>query len=72
MARERRPKEVQKVFDHLNRARREVIKGVERAMDVDSTHGMRPGHIAELRRRLVAVRDEADKFIKEHGGEDDA
>jgi hypothetical protein len=60
MARERRPKEVQRIFDQINSARREVVKAVDRAMSVD----LREGHIAEARRRAMDVKREADNLIR--------
>jgi hypothetical protein len=60
MARERRPKEVQRIFDQINSARREVLKAVDRAAAVD----LREGHIAEARRRAMDVKREADNLIR--------
>lgn len=54
---------MQKLFNHMNRAHRELLKGVERAMEVDRTHTLRPGHRAEIERRLRAVRDAADELV---------
>lgn len=43
----------------LTAARREIVKAVERASAVD----LREGHIAECKRRLNTIREEADRLI---------
>lgn len=62
--RKRRPPEVQRVFDHLNRANREMLKGVERFAEVDDKIGVLPGHRVEMVRRLERVRDELTNAVK--------
>jgi hypothetical protein len=50
------PTEWQRFQRNLSSARREIIKAVEHSSAVD----LRPGHIAEARRRTHAILDELD------------
>jgi hypothetical protein len=59
----RQPEELRKFKRHLSAARREVRRAVERAAEVD----LRPGHVAEARRRAEVVRDEADALVRALG-----
>lgn len=64
-----RPPEVTKVLRRLSHARREVVRALERAAEVHDQIGLLPGHLAEMKRRCEAIRDEADKAIKVFGDE---
>lgn len=59
-----RDPEVTKVFRKLANARREVIKAIERAAEAHDQVGLRRGHLTEMRRRLIAIRDEADRAVR--------
>ena len=61
-------KEIAKIKRKLNNARREILRAVERAAKVNDEIGLRPGHLAEMRRRAIEVRDEAQKAVETFEG----
>lgn len=61
----KRPREVQRAFDHLSRSRSEMRKAVERFAEVDALEG----HRAEAVRLARALKNTADWAVTElsHG-----
>lgn len=57
----RRPKDIQKIHDRLNLARREIRKAVERFAEVPDPL---EGHRIEAVRQAREVRDAADRAVK--------
>jgi hypothetical protein len=58
--REPQPEDITKIKRGLSKASREINKAVDRSSKID----LRPGHVAEAKRILVSIRDEADKFLQ--------